>query len=140
MLQKVGTVGLLLLAASGCYHGTVETGLPPSNQTIEKHWASSWIGGLVPPSAVETAEKCPDGVAKVETKLSFLNQLVGAITLGIYTPMYIEVTCAARGAMQDGDPPSLQVQSGATDEQKREALREAAVLSEARGGAVLVSF
>ncbi len=139
-MEKVGTLGVLLLAVSGCYHATLETGLPPSNQTIEKHWASGWIGGLVPPSAVETAEKCPDGVAKVETKLSFLNQLVAGITLGIYTPMYIEVTCAARGSMQDGDPASVQVQPGATGEQKREALREAAALSEARGGAVLVRF
>lgn len=30
----------------------------------------------------------------VETQVSFLNQLVGALTFGIYTPMHITVTCA----------------------------------------------
>jgi hypothetical protein len=34
-------------------------------------------------------------VARVETQLSFANQLVGLLTLGIYTPMDIRVTCAA---------------------------------------------
>ena len=36
-------------------------------------------------------------MARVETKLSFLNQLVGSLTFGIYTPMEIKVTCAAGG-------------------------------------------
>lgn len=49
---------------------------------------------LLPPSMVSTAERCPNGVAKVETQQSFVNQLVGFLTLGIYTPMQIKVTCA----------------------------------------------
>ena len=36
----------------------------------------------------------------METQLSFANQLVNFITLGIYTPMEIVVTCAAAG-MED---------------------------------------
>jgi hypothetical protein len=37
---------------------------------------------------------CPAGVARVETRQSFANGLVGMITFGIYTPMEIIVTCA----------------------------------------------
>jgi hypothetical protein len=85
---------LLLMFSAGCYHATVETGLTPSPVTIEKPWASGWIYGLVPPSTVETMAKCPNGAAKVETQLSFPNQLVNFLTLGIYTPMEIKVTCA----------------------------------------------
>jgi hypothetical protein len=81
-----------LLAA--CWHATFETGLTPSTVVIDKAWASSWIYGLVPPKTVETASRCPDGVAKVETELTFLNQVVHILTLGIYTPMRIRVTCA----------------------------------------------
>ena len=84
-----------LLASAACYHATVETGLAPSPQTVEKSWASGWIYGLVPPSNVETLAKCPNGVSKVETQLSFPNQLVNFLTLGIYTPMEIKATCAA---------------------------------------------
>jgi len=92
---------VLALLASGCYHATVETGLAPSAQTLEEKWASGWVYGLVPPSTVETMERCPSGVARVETQLSFANQLVSFLTAGIYTPMSIEVTCAAADA-QDG--------------------------------------
>jgi len=88
----------LLVALAGCYSAKIETGLPPSNTVIKKSFASSWIYGLVPPSTVETAARCPNGVAIVETQLSFVNQLVGFLTLGIYTPMQIVVTCAERPA------------------------------------------
>jgi len=88
----------LLVVLAGCYAATVETGLPPSNTVIKKSFASSWIYGLVPPSTVETAARCPNGVARVETQLSFVNQLVGFLTFGIYTPMQIVVTCAERPA------------------------------------------
>ena len=85
----VGIVALL-----GCYHATIDTGVAPSNRVIEKKWASGWVFGLVPPSTVATAAQCPSGVARVETKLSFLNQVVSVLTLSIYTPMAIRVTCA----------------------------------------------
>lgn len=90
------TVIALACVGVGCYHATIETGAPPSAQTISKSFASGWIYGLVPPSTVQTAEKCPNGVAKIETQLSFVNQLVSFFTFGIYTPMDIEVTCAEK--------------------------------------------
>lgn len=97
-MRKSGlSVLTLVVLASGCYRATVDTGRVPSGQTVEKHWAHGWVYGLVPPSTVETAAKCPNGVAKVETQLSFANQLVGFLTGGIYTPMSIEVQCAAAG-------------------------------------------
>ena len=84
----------LVFLTQACYHATVSTGLRPSTVKIEKKWASGWIYGLVPPSTVETMEQCPAGVAQVDTQLSFPNQLVNFLTLGIYTPMEIVVTCA----------------------------------------------
>jgi hypothetical protein len=131
----------MLVTFAGCYNAKIETGLPPSDQKIEDHWADSWIYGLVPPSAVETAERCPHGVAKVETKLSFLNQLVGTFTLGIYTPMYIEVTCAADTRRQeDAAESDIDVDGEATLEEKQAALLRAAELSATRGDAVWVAF
>ena len=97
-IAHAGMLGALALIASGCYHATIETAATPSPQTIEQGFASAWIAGLIPPKPVETAAKCPDGVAKVETQQSFVNGLVGILTLGIYTPMSIKVTCAAKPA------------------------------------------
>src|SRR5688572_21394702 len=92
--RSVAVVGFVL--SLGCYHATIETGAPASNEVISKSFASGWVFGLVPPSTVATAAKCPNGVSKVETQLSFVNQLVSWLTLYIYTPMSIKVTCAAR--------------------------------------------
>ena len=98
-LSKNGVaVALALVAGSACYHATIETGATPSAVVIKKAFASSWIYGLVPPSPVQTASQCANGVARIETQLSFVNQLVGFLTLGIYTPMEITVTCAAAGS------------------------------------------
>lgn len=86
----------LLVSTTACYHATIETGLAPSTTIIEQPWSPSFIDGLVPPSTVETEAKCGSrGVSKVETQLSFLNLVVGAVTLGIFTPMDLKVTCAA---------------------------------------------
>ena len=87
-------LAVVVVGATGCYHATIETGATPSAVTVEKKWASSCIYGLVPPSTIDTKAKCANGVAKVETQHSFVNQLVGFITLGIYTPMEITATCA----------------------------------------------
>jgi len=95
---------MLLLALfpllAGCYHATISTGARPSTVKIEKRWASGWIYGLVPPSAIETRETCPAGVAQVDTQQSFANGLVNLLTFGIYTPMEIVVTCA-EGSEED---------------------------------------
>jgi hypothetical protein len=86
---------LAIVAAAGCYHVTVVTGAPVATQTIDKEWQNSFVIGLVPPAEIDAKEKCPSGVAKVETERSFLNGLVGAITYSIYTPMHTKVTCAS---------------------------------------------
>lgn len=86
---------------------------------IEKKWASSWIFGLVPPETVDAAAECPGGVAKVVTQQSFANMLVRFLTLGIYTPTTIVVTCARESnASLDNQTHDLFVSRGAcsTDE------------------------
>ncbi len=85
---------LPLFLLTGCYHARITTGAEPSARVIEKPFASAWIYGLVPPGTVEAEKECERGVAGVETKLSFVNQLVGFLTFGIYTPMHIKITCA----------------------------------------------
>lgn len=95
-MRAVRVVSALILAVtfSACYHATIDTGLTPSGQTVSKAWAHGFLYGLVPPSVVETVSKCPHGVAKVETQMSFVNQLAYFLTAGIYSPMQIDVQCA----------------------------------------------
>jgi hypothetical protein len=142
MKETRGTVAILTLAASlaACYHATIETGLTPSTQVLEQRFASSWIYGLVPPKTVQTASRCPDGVAKVETHLSFLNQLVHILTLGIYTPMHIKVTCAQSTGASPGTAATLTIPARANERAVQAVFRDAAAQAVEEGAAVLVRF
>lgn len=94
----------LAVGLGACYHTIVDTGRQPSGQTIEIPWATSFVAGLVPIETVETASKCPNGVARVETYHSFLNMLATVVTWNIYSPMTIEVACASGGTGGSGSP------------------------------------
>jgi hypothetical protein len=112
------TLFAILLVLPGCYSARIETGLTPSTTQIQQKFASCWIYGLVPPKTVAAMSQCPNGVAIVETRLSFLNGLVGAITFGIYTPMEIVVTCATKPtASLMGAEVNLALADGASDEE-----------------------
>lgn len=133
-LVKLAAAALVVLSTSACYHATVDTGRPSNGVTVSKNWAHSFIGGLVPPSTLETASQCPNGVAKVETQLSFLNQLANFVTLGIYTPMTITVQCAGPTAM--GETQTIQVARGDFGS----GLDQAVALSAESGEAVFVQI
>jgi hypothetical protein len=128
------------IALTACYHATVETGATPSPIVIDKEFASSWIYGLVPPSTISTAEKCPHGVAKVETQHTFVNQLVGIITLGIYTPMQIRVTCAAEGSASTESAARRVVARGTGSAARQSALVQAVAQAVSTKQVVYVEF
>lgn len=131
----------LIVSTSGCYHATVTTGLTPSTVVIDQTFAAGWIYGLVPPKTVATAAQCPGGVAIVETELSFVNQLVSFLTLGIYTPMHIKVTCAMAGSSSlDVAIPQMAVQQGANRDDVIEAFSDAADQAVGNSGPVYVRF
>jgi len=135
------TASLLLAIAvlPACYHATIETGAKPSTTVIKKGFASGWIYGLVPPKTVEAAAQCPNGVARVETQLSFVNQLVSFLTLGIYTPMQIDVTCA-EGHMMGSSGGDVVVPAGGGRAEMEAALETAVARAAETGSAVLVRF
>ena len=122
-------------ALTGCYHAVIQTGRPESTDVISIKWANSFIFGLVPPPIVETASRCTNGVAKVETQHSFLNGLAAVVTFSLYTPMQIDVTCAARGTASTD--PVIKVEQGRTVEQ---ALTEAVRVSSEKNTPVYVQF
>lgn len=140
MRRTIGPL-TLALALTACYHATIETGRPPSPQTVEKAFAAGWIYGLVPPSTVQTASQCPAGVSRVETQLSFVNQLVSFITLGIFTPMAIKVTCAASGSDDAaGTSGAVQIDPDKSMDRQQREFTEAARRSAAIGQPVWVVF
>lgn len=93
-MRRLLTVVALTFILSGCYRATVHTGLAPSASKVEKSWAHGFLWGLVPPSDLDAGGACPNGVARTETELSFLNQVAAGLTWGIYTPMTLRAVCA----------------------------------------------
>ena len=78
----------------------------------------------------------------METKLSFVNQLVTAITFGIYSPMHITVTCAPATSASSFEMPESQltITSDAVDAEIQDAFTRAADQAVASGESVLVRF
>ena len=59
---------------------------------------------------MDAEEECSSGVARVETQLSFLNKLSGVLTLGLYSPMHVTVTCASGEEQQDASLPVVRTE------------------------------
>jgi hypothetical protein len=126
---------------TGCYHAQVTTGLEPSDEVYEDKWAAGFIHGLVPPDIVEAEHRCPNGVARVETQLSFMNQFVTILSFGIYSPMQITVTCAAASASAGtGADQTFTADRNASNEAKLKTIEEAVHRSAELAQPVYIEF
>jgi hypothetical protein len=127
---------MLALLLTGCYHQVVRTGAPPGDVVVERPWTATYLFGLVPATAINTAAQCPNGVAIVETQQTFVNGLVGVLTLGVYTPQTVRITCAGAGAMSEAQ--HIQVAAGAEMERRTAAVKEAVATAYRTGEKVVV--
>lgn len=127
----------IMVIATGCYNQVVRTGAAPSGTVIERPWTATYIFGLVPATAINTAAACPSGVAIVETQQSFANGLVGVLTLGIYTPQTVRITCAA-GGTGVGSAREIDLPAGAGPAERATAVRDAIDLARSSGERVVV--
>ena len=140
MVKKSILLVTLAVLMTGCYHAQVTTGLEASNEVYQEAWATSLIAGLVPPSIVEAEQHCSNGVAKVETRHSFLNLLAQMITFSIYSPMEITVTCATGMSDASTGEETIQLAKNSPTETVQETFRKAANLSAEKEGPVFVEF
>jgi hypothetical protein len=81
------------LALTACYHTITTTTLSPGTK-VTQQWVPTFIAGLVPGKVDAQAICRGKPIQGVETQMSFLNWLVGAITFSIFTPLTVTVTCA----------------------------------------------
>jgi hypothetical protein len=126
---------------TGCYHATIVTGLPEAQESIHHEWALAWIRGIVPPPTVETAAKCKNGVAKIESQVSLLNGLVTAVTYNIFSPMDLKATCAASSKMGAIPTDAIKVSVGASasDAEYARAVALAATMAQSLAEPVYVA-
>jgi len=101
-MRQALILGGVAVLVGGCYHATVETGAAPSEQVVEHCCAAAFLGGLVAPKPVKTEAACAHGVARVETSRSFSNVVFTVLTVGLYSPMSVRITCAAADSAGSG--------------------------------------
>jgi len=93
-MKKISILALTMFVLSGCATQTFVIQKKPSRVYEEKS-SHFFIGGIFQDDEIEASNICggADKVAKVETKLSFVNGLISVISYGIYTPRKKIVYC-----------------------------------------------
>ena len=96
MRKLVLLSALLALGLSGCFQTTfVNPGVPEG----EEHdpWVNFFMFGLAGEAEVDVRDFCPGEVASVGVGQNGGTWIVSLLTLGIYTPRKVYITCAAEG-------------------------------------------
>ncbi|HEX6316537.1 MAG TPA: Bor family protein [Gemmatimonadaceae bacterium] len=127
------------LVLSGCFHQVVQTGRTPGPTVVKKPWTATWLWGIVPAKPIDVTQDCPGGIATVETKQTFMNGLVGALTIGIFTPRDVTVTCATGTARGSGLQEFI-VARDASQAEKAQVMADAIAASARSHQPVLVSL
>ena len=138
---KTVVLGALVLASTtACFRQVVQTGRAPSETIVQQKWVSTWIFGLVAATPIDARTNCPSGVATVETLTSFPNGLLSVLTLGIWAPQTVQITCASGTATLPKGIELVHVAASATDAQFADMLQRAAVRSAQLDRPVAVQF
>ena len=86
----------LLFGQAGCYKASFYTDPKLVRGLEHDRWTDFFVFGLVGTEEIDVRSFCEDkNIAEVKTGGNFATSFVSAITLGIYTPRKVYVTCAA---------------------------------------------
>lgn len=90
------SLGLLL---TGCY--TISYKGDRAGAGAEKsEWNNYFLWGLVGEANVDLQQVCPGGVSSWKSQQTFVQGLIGIVTLGIYIPRSVIAQCAGGSAVE----------------------------------------
>src|SRR5688572_19463480 len=93
--------GALLLATSGCYKATFYKNASVVKGTEHEEWTDFFVFGMVGTEQLDVKKFCANGdAAVIRTGSNVGTGVIGVLTIGIYTPRKVYVTCAADGPSQ----------------------------------------
>lgn len=94
MRAHLAVLSLLLLAPSGCYRYRFELRPEPPESRLVTHEmrVPTYLNGFVGTGRVETARYCEQPV-RTELEVTATDVLLSVVTLLIYTPHTLRVTC-----------------------------------------------
>jgi hypothetical protein len=92
--MKAGTLAVVAVLASTACHASFRDARYPAGEEKTK-WAHFYVFGVVGHAEIDVRDHCPSGYAR-EVYLSSDILTVGAtiLTLGIYVPRKVTITCA----------------------------------------------
>jgi hypothetical protein len=94
----IALASVALLLMSGCYKATFYKNASVVKGEEHEEWTDFFVFGMVGTERIDVNRFCPTGeAAVVRTGGNVGTGLVGALTIGIYTPRKVYVTCAANG-------------------------------------------
>jgi len=91
-----------LIALAGCHNVIIDSGLEPSTTVHQKQWNMAFAWAIFP-AQVDASGYCGGMWARVETRQSFLNLVVEAVTSGIISPLESKVVCARQTGSAEED-------------------------------------
>jgi hypothetical protein len=101
-----------LALTAGCYKATFYRDPQMTSGVAHEEWTDFFLFGLVGNEVVDVEKYCPaNSVAMVRTGANLGTGLVGVVTLGIYTPHKVYVTCAAATQAHGADEATLLARS-----------------------------
>lgn len=80
--------------STGCYRGSLVTGLRPSHDVREVTWNRPFSVSDAPMAELKEVSGCPVGVARVETARSVFSKLGNLFDGGTSEGIHLTVTCA----------------------------------------------
>lgn len=92
--MRVAPVVVAAALVSGCYHYAFEQRPPAAGEALQRHAirVPTWLNGLVGTGRVDTAQYCARPV-RTELEVRATDVLLSIVTLLIYTPHTLYVTC-----------------------------------------------
>ena len=132
-------LAVVVVTASACYRQVVQTGRTPGPTVIDKPWTNAFLWGLVAPAPIDVSTQCRTGIATVVTQQSFVNGLASLLTLGLYSPRHVTITCAAGTSVRPGAT-EFYVARDATPEERDRIFARAVEASARTQQAVVVHF
>ncbi len=107
MMLRAMACLVALATATGCYTVRFQSSMPPGGARYEEK-GHFFLWGLVGEKEVDLRKLCPAGPSRWQNQQTFVDGLVGFVTLGIYIPRTVNVECtAARAGAGDVDPALL---------------------------------
>lgn len=82
-----------VLALAACNKVTYVSPTTMPTGQVSEETGHYFIFGLAGSKEIHAERLCPEGVSKVQSRFTFGDLILGALTVGLYTPRTYEISC-----------------------------------------------